>query len=196
MKITFEKNSIGCFTDENIRDYSVSIEDLYEAMFDEIGNGTMRSLHDVFADRLLWIAVPVTDEDETTVFEKVGALFTNDGECPLGIEADCPFKNGKMFDEFGRWWDIEDTDAAFTNEHEAENFTFFTNVKLAFTDKTAELVDKIVTLIVGIELFGLPDEPELLILLLEEVDEIKNQLDNITNALPAIDEILDGIGEE
>lgn len=151
-KITFERDNDGCFTNENVANYSISIRTLVGAMVGEIINGTVRKLHDVFADKILWIVVPVTDEDGITVFEKVRALLTNDGKCPLNIDANCPFKNGKMFDEFGRWWDIEDTDVTFTDEEDANKMEFFSNLLYILKKKEEFLTE--LTNKSPVEIFG------------------------------------------
>lgn len=188
MKINFERNENGCFTDTNVANHSINTNILMAVMLNEIQTGRHGNLHDIFEDQALYISVPVENEEGVTVFETNRVLLVNEGGCP--------FNDGKVFDDKGRLWNIEDTDVAFTTEREADMFTFFSNIKLDLADKTAELVNETIGLIIGIELFGLPDDPELLIRLLEKVDEIKTQLDNISDTLQAINEILDGIGDE
>lgn len=193
MKITFERDNDGCFTNENVANYSIPTKTLVGAMVEELINGTVRKLHDVFTDKLLWIVVPVTDEDGITVFEKVRALLTNDGECPLNIDADCPFKNGKMFDEFGRWWDIEDTDVAFTNEEDANKMEFFSNVASVFENKADFLIK--LSEKTPVEIFGednCPSYEETL----EFAENVMEDLEHTLGFIAAAKVIISEIGEE
>lgn len=193
MKITFERDNDGCFTNENVANYSISTKTLMDAMIGELINGTVRKLHDVFADKLLWIVVPVTDEDGITVFEKVRALLANVGECPLNIDADCPFKNGKMFDEFGRWWDIEDTDVAFTDEDDACKMEFFSNVASVFENKADFLIK--LSEKTPVEIFGEDNCPSY-----EETVEfaeiVMEDLEHTMGFIAATKVIISEIGEE
>ena len=192
-KITFERDNDGCFTNENVANYSISTKTLVGAMIGEIINGTVRKLHDIFSDKLLWIVVPVTDEDGNTVFEKVRALLTNDGECPLDIDSDCPFKNGKMFDEFGRWWDIEDTDVAFTDEEDANKMEFFSNLLAIFETKADFLTE--LTHKSPVEIFGEDNCPSY-----EEVvafaENVMEDLEHTLGFIAAAKVIISEIGTE
>lgn len=164
-----------------------------DAMIGEHINGTVRKLHDVFADKLLWIVVPVTDEDGITVFEKVRALLANVGECPLNIDADCPFKNGKMFDEFGRWWDIEDTDVAFTDEDDACKMEFFSNVASVFENKADFLIK--LSEKTPVEIFGednCPSYEETV----EFAETVMEDLEHTMGFIAATKVIISEIGEE
>ena len=113
MKINFERNENGCFTDNNIANFSMTSEELGMVVIGEVLGGTVRKLHDLFADKNLFIIIPTEDANAEHGIEKVRCLLVRD-------ESECPLENGKLLAEDGRWFEIEDTDFAFTEEEEVD----------------------------------------------------------------------------
>ena len=193
-KINFSRDNEGCFNDQNINNYAVSQIEMLAAVVSELQNGTCRPLHEVFADKCLYIVVPVTDENGTTVFEKTTALYVYDKECPLGIgDGPCPLAGGKMFDVLGRWWDIEDTDVAFTDEADADKMEFFSNLKQLLTVK-ANFINELLEQ-TPVELFGEDNIPPFEVVQAMSLGAAAD-LANTTVAIAAADEIIAEIGEE
>lgn len=193
-KINFSRDNEGCFNDQNINNYAVSQTEMFAAMVSELQNGTCRPLHEVFADKCLYIVVPVTDEEGATVFEKTTALYVYDKECPLGIsDGPCPLAGGKMFDVLGRWWDIEDTDVAFTDVADADKMEFFSNLKQLLTAKAntiRELLEQ-----TPVEIFGEDNIPPFEVVKAMSL-VASTDLGRTNLAIAAADEIIAEIGEE
>lgn len=183
-KIKFEKNSLGCFTDEKTKEYQINLEVLFKRVSNEIRQGTIRHLVDVFSDKVLWIVVPVT-KNGNTVFEKVRAVIVNFNLCP-----NSPME---MFDEYGRWWEIKKTDVAFLKEEDADKMEFFSNLIIVLENKKNNLIEILKKS--PIEIFGEENCPSY-----EECMEfaikILADLENVIGFIFAAKKIISEIGED
>lgn len=182
MRIKFEKNSLGHYSDEKIKNFQINLEVLFKVVVKEIRQGTLRHLVDVFPEKSLWIVVPVTDENGNTVFEKVRAVLVNYKLCP-----NSPME---VFDEYGRWWEIENTDVAFFNEEDATKMEFFSNFLIILENKKNNLIE-----ILGkspIEVFGeenCPSYEETMKFAIKILEDLESTIGFIATVKKIIDEI-------
>ena len=183
-KINFEKDSLGNFTNEKVKNFQINLEVLFKGVIKEIRQGTIRHLVDVFPEKALWIVVPVTNENGNTVFEKVRALLVNSNLCPNPME---------LFDEYGSWWEIKKTDVAFLNEEDANKMEFFSNLITVFENKKNNLIEILHKS--PIEVFGEDNYPSY-----EECMEfaikILADLENVIGFIVAAKKIISEIGED